>query len=141
MYTGDLGLDGGAATNAYALDTDELTQIAGRDAAAPTIELRLGDRVDLPNGLGSIELAGLPRFVSLDVHHDPAQGWVLLFAALSVSGLIVSLFVPRRRMWVKAVTDGDGTVTLEYAGLARGDDPGLAAAVGELAERHAAAGA
>lgn len=138
VYTGDLGLDDGVATNAYALNTDELTQIAGRDAAAPTIELRLGDRVDLPDGLGSIELAGLPRFVSLDVHHDAAQGWVLLFAALSLAGLIVSLFIPRRRVWVKAVTADDGTVTLEYAGLARGDDPGLEAAVAELADRHAA---
>lgn len=139
VYTGDLGLDDGVATNAYSLNTDGLTQIAGRDAAAPTIELRLGDRVDLPDGLGSIELAALPRFVSLDVHHDAAQGWVLLFAALSLAGLIVSLFIPRRRMWVKVVTADDGTVTLEYAGLARGDDPGLEAAVTELADRHAPA--
>ncbi|MFZ2963473.1 MAG: cytochrome c biogenesis protein ResB [Rhodoglobus sp.] len=139
VYTGDLGLDDGVAINAYALNTDELTQVAGRDAEAPVIELGLGDRVELPDGLGSIELVGVPRFVSLDVHHDPAQGWVLLFAILSLAGLVASLFVPRRRMWVKAVTADDGTVTLEYAGLARGDDPGLVAAVAEMAERHAAA--
>ena len=50
----------------------------------------------------------------------------------------MSLFIPRRRVWVKAIPD-DGGVRLEYAGLARGEDPGLAAAVAELAERHQAA--
>ncbi|TAL42547.1 MAG: cytochrome c biogenesis protein ResB, partial [Salinibacterium sp.] len=136
VFTGDLGLDNGKGTNAYALNTDSLTEIAGRKAKSPTIALRPGDRVDLPNGLGSVELTAIPRFVSLDVHHDPAQGWALVFAILIVSGLLTSLFVPRRRMWVRAVRSGRGTVILEYAALARGDDPGLDAAVQDFAERR-----
>lgn len=136
VYAGDLGLDNGQGTNAFALNTDALTQIAGRDAEAPTIELKLGDVADLPNGLGTIELASIPRFVSLDVHHDPSQGWVLLFSSLVVGGLLASLFVARRRLWVKAVVSADGAVTLEYAGLARGDDPRLQEAVADLADRH-----
>ncbi|MGV8896906.1 MAG: cytochrome c biogenesis protein ResB [Rhodoglobus sp.] len=136
VYTGDLGLDNGQGSNAYALDTDSLTEIAGRAADAPTIKLGLGDSIDLPNGLGSVELTAIPRFASLDVHHDPAQGWVLLFAILVLAGLITSLFIPRRRMWIKAVTGADGSVALEYAGLARGDDPGLNAAVAEIAAKH-----
>ncbi len=135
VYSGDLGLDSGRATNAFALDTDNLTQIAGRKADSPTIELRPGDSVELPNDLGSIELTALPRFVSLDVHHDPSQAWVLAFAALAVLGLLTSLFIPRRRMWVKAVP-ASGGLTLEYAGLARGEDPTLIAAVTDLADRH-----
>ena len=39
---------------------------------------------------------------------------------------------------MKAIPD-DGGVRLEYAGLARGEDPALEAAVAELAERHQAA--
>ena len=136
VYTGDLGLDNGRGTNAYALDTDSLTQIAGRTADSPTIKLGLGDSIDLPNGLGSIELTAIPRFVSLDVHHDPAQVWVLIFAILVLAGLVTSLFIPRRRMWITAVTAADGSVGLEYAGLARGDDPGLNAAVSEIAGKH-----
>ena len=131
VYTGDLGLDNGQGTNAYVLNTDELTEIAGRDAPAPTITLAIGDRMDLPNGLGSIELTAVPRFVSLDVHHDPSQAWVLLFSVLVVAGLLTSLFIPRRRVWVKV----DGS-TLQYAGLTRGDDPGLEAAIAELADKH-----
>ena len=100
------------------------------------LELTQGQKVDLPNGLGSIEFSGLKRFVSLDIHHDPTEGWVLLFAILVLGGLLVSLFIPRRRVWVKASTDAEGTTQLEYAGLARGEDPGLARAVAEVARRH-----
>ena len=136
VYEGDLGLDNGQGTNAYALNTDSLEQIAGRTSEAETIRLTLGDRVDLPNGLGSVELASIPRFASLDVHHDPSQGPVLLFAILVIAGLVTSLFVPRRRMWVSAATDSSGTTTIEYAALARGDDPNLEGAVAEFAEKH-----
>jgi cytochrome c biogenesis protein len=136
VYTGDLGLDNGVGTNAYQLDVDSLTEIAGRTADAPTIRLGIGDSIDLPDGLGSIELTAVPRFVSLDVHHDPALTWILVFAILVVAGLLTSLFIPRRRLWVKAVENSHGTVTIEYAALARGDDPGLERAVAEFAEKH-----
>jgi cytochrome c biogenesis protein len=136
VYEGDLGLDNGQGTNAYALNTDSLQQVAGRKSEADTIRLTPGDRAELPNGLGSIELTSIPRFVSLDVHHDPSQGPVLLFAILVVAGLVTSLFIPRRRMWVSASTDKSGTTTIEYAALARGDDPNLEAAVAEFAEKH-----
>ena len=136
VYEGDLGLDNGQGSNAYALNTDSLKQVAGRTSEADTIRLTPGDRVDLPNGLGSVELASIPRFASLDVHHDPSQGPVLLFAILVIAGLITSLFVPRRRMWVSVKTDSSGTTTIEYAALARGDDPNLEAAVAELADKH-----
>jgi cytochrome c biogenesis protein len=61
---------------------------------------------------------------------------VLLFSALVLGGLVTSLFVARRRVWVKAIVGEGGVVTLEYAGLARGDDPRLQEAVAELADRH-----
>jgi len=134
VYTGDLGLDDGRATNAYVLDTDSLTQIAGREADAATIGLRLGDRAELPDGLGSIELTAIPRFVALDIHSDPAQGWVLGFVLAAVAGLLLSLFIPRRRVWARAIVAADGSVSLEWAGLARGEDPRLAEAVTALAD-------
>ncbi len=136
MYKGDLGLDNGVGSNAYALSLDNLTQIAGNDSEVKAIKLAPGDSAELPDDLGTIEFTSVPRFVSLDVHHDPAQLWVLLFAVLVVAGLVTSLFIPRRRVWVKVAAAHGGTLTLEYAGLARGDDPGLDAAVAELADRH-----
>lgn len=135
-YTGDLGLDAGVSVNAYALDTDDLTQIAGPRADAPALELVQGETVALPDGLGTVTFDGLKRFVSLEFHHDPTEVWVLVFAILILAGLLVSLFVTRRRMWIKVIPH-EGGVRLEYAGLARGEDPGLAAAVAAVARRHA----
>lgn len=150
VYKGDLGLDSGVPQNVYALDPSGLTPVAGGDADVPALELQPGETADLPDGLGSVTFESaspdapsgdwsksVPRFASFDIHHDPAQGWVLLFAVLAVSGLLTSLFIPRRRVWIKA-TEREGGIRLEYAGLARGEDPGLEAAVADIAERHAA---
>ncbi|WP_316296158.1 cytochrome c biogenesis protein ResB [Clavibacter michiganensis] len=138
VYTGDLGIDGGVPTSVYTLDTGNLTQLTGGKTGVQSIELAPGQTMDLPDGLGSVSLDSVPRFVSFDVHHDPTQRWVLLFAILVLGGLLTSLFVPRRRVWVKAVPQADGSTTLEYAGLARGEDPTLEAAVAALADKHVA---
>lgn len=138
VYTGDLGLDDGVSRNAYALDTDSLTEIAGPDSELASLELRLGEEVELPNGLGSVEFTEFRRFATLDVHYDPTQAGVLVFSLLVLAGLLTSLFVPRRRVWIKVTPDERGC-RIEYAGLARGEDPGLDAAVGAILQRHVAA--
>jgi len=151
VYAGDLGLNDGVPTSVYALDTDTMEPLATRTSDVKPLELKPGETQELPNGLGSVtfenatpdaaagDYAGsVPRFASFDIHHDPTQGWVLLFAVLVLGGLLTSLFVPRRRLWVKAIEQADGSVRLEYAGLARGEDPGLESAVASFADRHAA---
>lgn len=148
VYEGDLGIDDGTPRSVYVLDTDELTAIAGDGADVPSIELQPGETAELPGGRGTITFedespAGatdftesVKRFASLQVHHDASAVWVLVFALLALAGLMLALFVPRRRMWVKA-TVADGDVRLEYAGLARGEDPTLGAAVDDLLAGHA----
>lgn len=137
VYTGDLGLDVGVPVNVYSLDTDDLTQVAGGDTDVEALNLRPGESVALPGGLGTIELGEIPRYASFDIHNDPTQIPVLVFVFLGVAGLLTALLVPRRRLWVKATTRRDGTVMLEYAGLARGEDPQLAVAVNDLLDAHA----
>jgi cytochrome c biogenesis protein len=138
VYDGDLGLDGGVPASVYSLDTDAMNQLTGGDTGVDSIELAPGQTTELPNGLGTVSLDDVKTFASFDVHHDSTQGWVLLFAILVTAGLLTSLFIPRRRVWVKATAHDDGTVHVEYAGLARGDDPRLDEAVRSLADRHAA---
>ena len=128
VYRGDLGLADGSGGNVYSLDTTDMEQLTTREEA---LVLAVGDTLDLPDGMGTIELEGVAEYVGLDIHHDPAQTWVLGFALAAVFGLLTSLFIPRRRMWIKVV---DGTI--EYAGLARGEDPALAGAVADLARAH-----
>lgn len=135
VYTGDLGLNSGKPVNAYSLDPKKLTLIAGQGSGKPGLTLRPGQTAKLPDGLGTIELNKVIRYVGLDIHHDPTQLWVLTFAVLVFLGLITGLFVPRRRLWIKAVRRA-GKVHYEYAGLARGDDPRLDDAVAEIARKH-----
>ena len=167
VYQGDLGIDGGEPTSVYTLDPSSMEQLTGGSTGVESIELMPGETVELPNGLGSVtfedvsaEAGGDPdadaaddadaddaaqvdysksvsRFASFDIHDDPSQGWVLVFAVLIIAGLLVSLFVPRRRMWLKAAHRPDGSIVLEYAGLARGEDPGLEDAVASFADKHA----
>ena len=138
VYTGDLGLDEGIPRSVYTLTTDGLTPIAGKGSSTPTLQLTPGDIIDIPGGLGTIEFSGVKRFASFDIHHDPSQIWVLAFAMLILAGVLTGLFIPRRRVWVKAIENADGTTTLHYAGLARGEDPGLETAVADLAKQHSA---
>ncbi len=139
VFVGDLGLvsNGGVAVpqSVYALDTDGMEQLTGRAVEVDSLELAIGDTVELPDGMGTITLEAAPRYASFDVMRNPAQQWVLISALAAVFGLLTSLFVPRRRMWVKAVQDADGLV-LQYAALARGDDPTLERAVEQLREQH-----
>ncbi len=139
VFVGDLGLvaNGGIAVpqSVYALDTDDMEQLTGRAVDTDSLELRIGETVELPDGMGTITFEDAPRYASFDVMRNPAQEWVLISALASVLGLLSSLFVPRRRMWVKAVPS-EGGVVLQYAALARGDDPSLERAVEQLREQH-----
>ncbi|MCU1550004.1 MAG: cytochrome c biosis protein ResB [Glaciihabitans sp.] len=135
VFTGNLGLDNGTAVNAFALNRDNLTQLNGFGTKKPGITLTPGQTTKLPNGLGTVSFDKVVRYASLDIHHDPTQLWVLAFAILVFLGLITGLFVPRRRVWIKAVRTTRG-VHFEYAGLARGEDPRLDDAVTEIAKKH-----
>jgi cytochrome c biogenesis protein len=136
VYSGDLGLNGGVPRSVYTLDTSRLKQLTGVSTGVKSIELAPGYSQQLPDGLGSVSLDGVSRFASFQVNHDPTQGWVLLFTVCAFGGLLTSLFVPRRRLWVKAIGQASGPLRLEYAGLARGDDPQLGTVVETLAQNH-----
>jgi cytochrome c biogenesis protein len=148
VFAGDLGIDDGTPRSVYVLDTGSMKQLTGGKTGTKSIELAPGETTALPNGMGTITFdneapkgakdysQSVKRYVSLQIHHDPSEQWVLVFAIVALLGLVLALFVPRRRMWVKA-TVVDGAVHLEYAGLARGEDPTLAAAVEDLRDGHA----
>lgn len=129
VWSGDLGLDDGVPQNVYELDPSAMTQVTGGDGRPVTVFVEPGQTVELPDGLGTLEWVDLPRFVALDLRHDPALPWILASAVASLVGLAVSLFTPRRRLWLR-VQDGDGAdagrTVVAGAALARGDDVGLA---------------
>ena len=95
-------------------------KLTGGKTGVESIKLQEGESATLPAGLGSVSFDGIRRYASLDISYNPGQGWVLFFALLALAGLMLSLLIPRRRVWVKVTTDG-----FQVAALARGDDPQL----------------
>ncbi|MCE3294112.1 MAG: cytochrome biosis protein ResB, partial [Arthrobacter sp.] len=125
-YYGDLGLDKGAPQNVFELDVKDLTPLNARDLKAGGITLAPGSTYTLPDGKGSISFDGVKKYVGVDIHHNPGQLSALIFALLAVAGLVVSLYVNRRRVWVRTGTHEDGRTMVEYGLLARGEDHRLA---------------
>ncbi|MFC0675828.1 cytochrome c biogenesis protein ResB [Brachybacterium hainanense] len=135
VYTGDLGLDDGVPQNAYQIDVGRLQAVAGEDGAPVLIRLYPGQEYALEDG-STISFDGVRRYAAFDIKHDPFQTFTLVMALSATAGLILSLFVPRRRVWVRVTPGADGAI-LEVAGLARSDDPRLEEDIRDLAERLA----
>ncbi len=125
-YYGDLGLDDGAPQNVFELDVEKLTPLNARNLPTKGIVLTPGATHTLPDGKGTISFDGVKRYVGVDIHHNPGQGYALFFALLAVAGLVTSLYVNRRRAWVRTGTHEDGRTMVEYGLLARGEDHRLA---------------
>ncbi|GAA0036933.1 cytochrome c biogenesis protein ResB [Brevibacterium casei] len=127
-YTGDLGLDSGVPQSVYTLDASRMTQMTDASGDPLVIQLVPGETQQLPNG-GSVTFDGVRRFIAVDISQDPTQALMFISSALVLIGLGLSLFIPRRRMWVR-IKGAD----VEVAALARGEDPMVERAARELAK-------
>ena len=139
IYRGDTGLDSGRPQSLFTLDPRLLQQ--GRLTKEKRVNLRAGQEVRIDQGpaVGTVvRFDGAVPFVNLQVSHDPGQTWVLVFAITMMAGLLVSLLVRRRRVWVHltpAIEMTPGTVNVELGGLARTDNSGWGDEFERLTER------
>jgi cytochrome c biogenesis protein len=125
IYSGDTGLDSGRPQSLYTLDPRLIDQ--HRLTRVKRVNLRVGDSVRIDQGTAAgtvVRFDGAVPFVNLQVSHDPGQIWVLVFAITMMAGLVVSLVVRRRRVWVRLLPSPAGTVNVELGGLARTDNSG-----------------
>jgi cytochrome c biogenesis protein len=135
-YQGDLGLDSGVPQSVYALDKDGLKPVKGTDGKPLRVDLMLDQTVTLPDGLGTITFDGMSRFVKLQVSRSPGDWIALLGVVLALLGLLGSLFIRPRRVWVKVRRDGDATTgrtLVEVAGLDRSAGGDLAGEIDAIA--------
>lgn len=121
-YYGDLGLDEGVPQNVYVLDTENLEVLNSRETDEGGIVLEPGETHELPDGMGSISFEEVVDYMAMDIHYNPGQAGVLVFALTAVGGLIMSLFIRRRRAWVTVETTDDGRALVRYGLLSRGED-------------------
>lgn len=54
VFAGDLGINEGIPQSVYSLDTSKMEQLTGRDARIESLELTIGETVDLPNKAGTV---------------------------------------------------------------------------------------
>jgi cytochrome c biogenesis protein len=135
-YSGDLGLDAGVPQSVYSLDKDGLDPIEGTNGKPLRIDLMLHQTVELPDGMGSITFDGMSRFVKLQVSRSPGDWIALVGVVLALVGLLGSLFIRPRRIWVKVRrTDGStgGRTLVEVAGLDRSAGGDLAGEIDAIA--------
>ncbi|MBF9068068.1 cytochrome c biogenesis protein ResB [Streptacidiphilus fuscans] len=130
-YHGDLGDNSGVPQSIYELDTKHMTQytLSGQPL---TFALKPGQGFKLPSG-GTVTFTGVQQWANFTVATNPGSSWALISALAAVLGLIGSLFVQRRRIWVRAVTGEDGTTVVELAGLARSESARIAEELAALA--------
>ena len=131
-FSGDLGLDAGVPSSVYTLKTP-LSRLTPLDGGKPHLLLP-GATWELPGG-GSITFVGIDEWATFQVTQDPGKLIALAAACGIVAGLCLSLFVRRRRLWVRA-TAGSGALTVvEVGGLARTDPDAFATEFDELVGR------
>ena len=135
-YSGNLGMDSGVPQSVYQLDTTGMTKVAG----SPRLLLP-GQTWALPGGKGSITFVGVKQWASLAITYDPGQVPALVCGILALAGLLLSFFVRRRRVFIRAVPapSGSGSV-VTVGGLTRSDaSGGFEEEFAELAAEIAAA--
>lgn len=133
-YHGDLGIDDGNSQSLYRLDTSAMEQFESTDGDPFLARLEIGDTVELPGGYGTVTFDGYVTWVNLQISRNAGKEIALVGALLAVAGLIASLYVRRRRVWVKMGADRDGRTVVEVAGLAKSDSGDLGAEVSVIAE-------
>jgi cytochrome c biogenesis protein len=132
IYVGDLGIDAGTPQNVYVLDTSKmkLLSLKGPGGSNPPLLdpfSKTDDRVTgLPGGL-TLSVDGIRQYAVFSVKYDAGKGLVLWAAIAMLVGLVGSLLIRRRRIWIRATELNDpnsgasptGRTVVEIGGLAR----------------------
>ena len=141
-YTGTLNPTG-QPQSVYSLNADAIA--SGKLKRVGAQNLSVGQTLKLPDGT-TVRFDGYRQWASLQVSHDPTQLLLLIVAVLMVLGLLGSLAVRRRRLWLRITPDpqagdeasgGVGSL-IAVGGLARNDSGNFGAEFAVILERLAA---
>jgi cytochrome c biogenesis protein len=126
-YQGDLQAD--KAQSVFTLDRSRLRLLGDRP-----LLLLPGQSRKLANGM-VVSFTDLRQYSVLTLARDPGVPVVAAAAALLLAGLIPSLYVTRRRVWVSAVPAGPDGTRVELAGLALQGKDAFEAELARLAQQ------
>ncbi|MBZ5739294.1 cytochrome c biogenesis protein ResB [Nocardioides mangrovi] len=131
VYTGDLHMKDGTPQSIYSLDKSDTTMLTKKNGAPYRLDLRPGQSVKLPNGLGTVSFDGLQPWVKIQISQTPGKWIALSGVVAALIGLLGSLFIRPRRIWVRAREEEGGTL-VEVAALDRSGGGDLTGLVGDL---------
>jgi cytochrome c biogenesis protein len=117
VYRGDLGLDSGRPQSVYSIDQRQVDSGALKEVA--TAALTPGKSTKLDDGT-TVTFDGYREWATIQVNRDPGQLSVLFAAAAVVLGLLLSLAVRRRRVFLRITPAPGGS---SGAGGAGADPP------------------
>ncbi len=133
-YHGDLKADSGIPQSVYQMDKTKMKEFKDADGELLKKLLTPGETMTLPGGAGSITFEkDIKEWAGFQVVQEPGGGWALGAALAAIGGLAASLFVQRRRVWVRAVRGDDGVTVVEMAGLGRSESAKVPEELGDLA--------
>lgn len=119
VWQGDLKMDSGVPQSVYRIDTDGMERIGLKG-------LSIGESYDY--GVGTITFNGVVPWVNLQVVKDPGKQAALIGSIFAIIGLLASLFIRQRRIYVRS----DGK-QIEIAGF--GNRPGLEEEIKRMVEK------
>ena len=134
-YRGNLGIDTGLPQSVYQMNDRAMEPFTTKDGDILRQSLRPGETMKLPNGAGSLTFDRVERWATFQISQKPATGWALGGALAAIAGLAASLFLQRRRVWVRAYAGDDGRTVVEMASLGRSESAKVPEELGTLAER------
>lgn len=110
-YVGDLQVDNGIPQSIYRVNTEKMVKV-GLES------LKVGEKYEFNEG--SLTFEGYVPWVNLNIVRDPGKQLALIGGIFAILGLLASLFIRHRRVWIRR--NGE---SLEIAGLAKNAAPGL----------------
>lgn len=117
-YVGNLGMDSGEPQSIYSMDKSRMTQLTKKDGSMFRVDLFEGETRKLPDGAGSVTFDGIRPWVRIQISKTPGIKVALTGVILGLLGLLGSLFIRPRRVWVRTRREDDETV-VEIAALDR----------------------
>src|SRR5699024_11925671 len=97
----------------YQLQTSKMEELGESRA------MEVGDTWELPEGSGSITFTGFSDYISLQTNRDGSRPFALGAAVVAVAGLLLTLFVRPRRVWVRVEEGEDGRSRVVLAALSK----------------------
>ncbi|MBT3149830.1 cytochrome c biogenesis protein ResB [Streptomyces sp. CHD11] len=133
-YHGDLKADSGIPQSVYQMDKTKMKEFKDADGELFKQLLMPGETMTLPDGAGSVTFEkDIKEWAGFQIVQESGAGWALGAAVAAIAGLAGSLFIQRRRVWVRAVEGPDGVTVVEMAGLGRSESAKVPEELGDLA--------